>query len=94
MTKRSKIILILCIVIAGVLLLVGGALLLFRNKITKVPVVPVAIEMLSNEDQPTQPREPEGKVVLISRRVNYAWGYDDSGLFVDSEGYCRPPCSC
>nr|MCR4646970.1 hypothetical protein [Oscillospiraceae bacterium] len=55
-----------------------------------LPVLPVSIERLPTDDQPVQPAEPEGRVALISRRVNYAWGYDDYGLFVDTAGYVYP----
>ena len=55
-----------------------------------MPVLPTQIKMMSNLEQPTDYLEPEGEIVLISRHVNYAWGYDDSGVFVDSEGNVYP----
>ena len=29
---------------------------------------------------------PENEIILINRYVNYAWGYDNSGIFIDSSG--------
>lgn len=29
---------------------------------------------------------PDNEIILISRYINYAWGYDNNGIFIDSDG--------
>ena len=87
MKKHKYILLIvICIFFLLLVLLIGATVLLIRKSAGQ-SVIPVAIEMLPVEKQPVEPRKPEGEIVLISRHVNYAWGYNDAGIFVDSAGY-------
>ena len=67
--------------------ILGGLCWYFGSRSPKLPVLPVKIEYLPAEPQPETAQPPAGEIVLISRYVNYAWGYDDDGFFVDSAGY-------
>ena len=88
MTKRRWIV---CILIGALfVILIGAAVLFCHHRPGSIPVLPARMELLSSGSQPTEPLNPEGEIVLISRHVNYAWGYDDSGAFVDSAGNVYP----
>ena len=72
------------------IIVIGTAGILYFRKPASMPVLPAQIKLSSNMEQPTDYLEPEGEIVLISRHVNYAWGYDDCGVFVDSTGNVYP----
>ena len=88
MTNKKRIICILTI--AVIVLALAAAGLYFWLHPKSIPTVPVAVERNTVTAQPAAPRTPEGEIVLISRYVNYAWGYDDTGVFVDSAGNVYP----
>ena len=88
MTNKKR---IFCILTAAVIALALAAVgLYFWLHPGSTPVMPVPVERNAVTAQPAAPRTPEGEIVLISRHVNYAWGYDDAGVFVDSAGNVYP----
>lgn len=88
MTKRKSILFIVLVII--MIIVIGTAGILYFRKPASMPVLPAQIKLSSNIEQPTDYLESEGEIVLISRHVNYAWGYDDCGVFVDSSGNVYP----
>ena len=88
MTNKKRIFIILTA--AVIVLALAAAGLYFWLHPKSIPTVPVAVERNTVTAQPAAPRTPEGEIVLISRYVNYAWGYDDTGVFVDSAGNVYP----
>lgn len=88
MTKHKKLLFIIIGIIMIIIISTAG--ILYFQKPASIPVLPAQIKLSSNLEQPTDYLEPEGEIVLISRHVNYAWGYDDCGVFVDSTGNVYP----